>query len=278
MASQTIRSELAISAQERGWLEDLFARFLDRVETTGANSAELEALRAILRTGSGDSEASARLETLSKQIASLLDTVAPERMTLAEASRVLGVNAGTLRRACWSGKLPGEKRGKTWFVHISDLERYLSGQIDKAGGLPMFDNDDPEQREELIQALQAAGLEAGEWDSGGGITHVIVPLLDPYSDPPTINAQDPSLRPGLEGGLRAWPHEASLYIATNSLQTTCDIGLMGSDGRTGDQVATANWEHVNSLEEAVSLFQQLWDERDRWLGAFLAGEINALGD
>ena len=138
----------------------------------------------------------------------------------------------------------------------------------------MFDNDDPDQREELIQALQAVGLEAGEWDSGGGITHVITPLLDPYSDPPTINAQDPALRSEFEGGLQVWPHEASLYIATNSLQTTCDIGLMGSDGRTGDQVATANWEHVDSLEEAVSLFQQLWDERDRWLRAFLVGELD----
>ena len=142
----------------------------------------------------------------------------------------------------------------------------------------MFDNDDPEQREELIQALQAAGLPAGEWDSGGDITHVIVPLLDPYTDPPTINAQDPELRSEFDAGLESWEYEASLYIATNSLQTACEIGLMGSDGRTGAQVATADWKPVNSIEEAVSLFRRYWDERDRWLGAFLAGEIDTPGD
>ena len=139
----------------------------------------------------------------------------------------------------------------------------------------MFDNDDPEQREELIQALQAAGLEAGEWDSGGGITHVIVPLLDPYTVPPTINAQDPGLRSEFEDGLRIWPYEASLYIATNSLQTPCEIGLMGNDGQTGRQAATAEWKPVGSIEEAVSLFQRFWSERDKWLMALLAGDLDA---
>ena len=139
----------------------------------------------------------------------------------------------------------------------------------------MFDNDDPDKREELIQALQAAGLEAGEWDSGGGITHVIVPLLDPYADPPRIYTRDPAVFSELWAGLQAWPHEASLYIATNSLQTTCDIGLMGSDGQTGRQAATPSWQPVRSLEEAVSLFQRFWNERDKWLRALLAGELNA---
>lgn len=273
VVSQTMRSKLTISVQERGWLEDLFAQFLDRVETKGVNSAELHALYTILRTRSEEKEAEIRLGALVEQVVSQLRTVVPERLTLAEASRVLGVNADTLRRACWSGKLSGEKRGKTWFVHISDLEQYVSRQILQAGGLPMFDNDDPEQREELIQALQAAGLAAGEWDSGGDITHVIVPLLDPYTDPPTINAQDPDLRSEFADCLRGWSYEASLYVATNSLQTACEIGLMGGDGRTDAQVATADWEPVNSLEEAVSLFQRYWNERDRWLRAYLAGKL-----
>lgn len=138
----------------------------------------------------------------------------------------------------------------------------------------MFDNDAPLQRGNLIEALRATGLEAGEWDSGGGIMHVIVPLLNLYTDPPTICAQDPGLRSKLEVGLQAWLHSASLYIATNSLRTACEIGLVGDDGQTGAQVTTADWEHVDSLEEAVSLFQGYWDERDKWLEAFLRGDIN----
>jgi hypothetical protein len=41
----------------------------------------------------------------------------------------------------------------------------------------MFDNDNPNDREQLVEKLQAKGLPAFEFDSGGSILHVIVPLL-----------------------------------------------------------------------------------------------------
>jgi len=41
----------------------------------------------------------------------------------------------------------------------------------------MFENDNPNDREQLIEKLRAKGLPALEFDSGGGILHVIVPLL-----------------------------------------------------------------------------------------------------
>ncbi len=41
----------------------------------------------------------------------------------------------------------------------------------------MFENDNPNDREQLIEKLQAKGLAAFEFDSGSGILHVIVPLL-----------------------------------------------------------------------------------------------------
>ena len=138
----------------------------------------------------------------------------------------------------------------------------------------MFDNDDPDQRNALIAELQSAGLQAGEWDSGGGITHVVVPLLDPYTDPPAVEAEDVTLKTELSLAVKTWPYEASLYVATNSLQTACEIGLLGSDGRTGRQAGTVKWQPVESIDEAASVFQQFWKDRDQWLRAYLVGEIS----
>lgn len=139
----------------------------------------------------------------------------------------------------------------------------------------MFDNDDPEQRASLIQALHSVGLDAWDLNSGGGVMHVIVTLLDGTVDPPVISAQAPKLRADLENALRTWPCDSALYIATNSLQSECDIGLMGTDGRTDAQVATSEWKHTDSLEEAVRAFQQLWAKRDSWLKKFIEGKLEA---
>ena len=62
----------------------------------------------------------------------------------------------------------------------------------------IFDNDDPLQREGLIQALRSADLDASKYESGGGITHVVVPLIDPFSNPPQVSATDPELRAEIE--------------------------------------------------------------------------------
>ena len=137
----------------------------------------------------------------------------------------------------------------------------------------MFDNDDPNQRQDLIRALKSIGLNAWEFNSGGGIMHVVVPLLDRICDPPVVQAQDPEIRSYLENGIKVWPHETCLYIATNSLRTTCEVGLMGNDGRTGNQVTSAEWEHVDSLGEVVSVFQRYWRERDTWLRKLISGEL-----
>jgi hypothetical protein len=79
----------------------------------------------------------------------------------------------------------------------------------------------------------------------------------------------------LENALKIWPHGSALYIATNSLQSECDIGLMGNDGRTDAQVASAEWEHAGSLDEALSIFQRLWGERDKSLTQFVEGRLTA---
>ena len=175
MASHEIQSEPAMPAQDRDWLEGFLARFLDRIESEGATSAELAALRTIV--GSGDKEASARLEALSGRMRSALHAAGPGEMALAKVARLRGVKVDTLRRSCWSGKLPGEKRGKTWFVHISDLERYLSGQPPQGGDPPMLDNVDSAHRQELMRAIRAAGLAAGELEPDDDMMNVIMILL-----------------------------------------------------------------------------------------------------
>lgn len=136
----------------------------------------------------------------------------------------------------------------------------------------MFENDDSTQRAELIQALQAVGLDAWELNSGGGTMHVIVTLLDCTVEPPVIAANDARLSSDLHKATTQWP-EAYLYIATNSLETDCEIGLMGADGKSGAQLITEEWTPVDSLRGAVSKFQQCWSKRDEWLRRALVGEL-----
>ena len=138
----------------------------------------------------------------------------------------------------------------------------------------MFDNDNPAHRNALIQALQSSGLEAAEYTSGGGIMHVIVTLLDSYTDPPTINTTDRNLGMELESRLASWSHEAFLCIATGSANEPCEVGLFGYNGQTGGQVELPEWEEANSLQEAEALFWQFWNERDRWLELLLAGKLD----
>lgn len=119
------RVKALLSDLERSNLTHAFQIFLDRIGQQGANSAELKALLTVLQTAVERDEADVTLEKLLAQITPLLETVIPNWLTLAEAEHLYGVKADTLRRACWIGKLPGKKRGKTWFVKASDLERYL---------------------------------------------------------------------------------------------------------------------------------------------------------
>lgn len=137
----------------------------------------------------------------------------------------------------------------------------------------MFENDDPQQREELIGALTRNGMDAWELNSGGGTMHVIVTLLDYSVDPPVNTAENPALRAELQNAAKEWPNAGCLYVATNSLQTDCEIGLMGTDGTTEAQVSLEEWKPVDTLEEAVETVQQFWIERDKWIRAFLAGQL-----
>jgi hypothetical protein len=120
----TKKAEFRLARQERLDLVDLFKEFLDKVERQGADYAELQALLTILSSIKPKAGADALPETLTTHIDYLASTIIPDPLTLSEAASIYGIKASTLRRACWSGRLSGVKRGKTWFVRVSDLEGF----------------------------------------------------------------------------------------------------------------------------------------------------------
>jgi hypothetical protein len=137
----------------------------------------------------------------------------------------------------------------------------------------MFENDNPNDREQLIERLQAKGLPAFEFDSNGGILHVIVPLLRLSEHGLEIHAQDNELRLELGRTLEYNPYHPHLFIATNHLRTSCEIGLMGEDAY-GEVISTYDWELIPDVELAAAIFEGFWNKRDEWLQKWMAGALN----
>ncbi len=137
----------------------------------------------------------------------------------------------------------------------------------------MFENDNSIDREQLIEKLQAKGLPAFEFDSGGGSLHVIVPLLRSIERGLEIHAQDSEVRLELERALEYNPYHPHLFIATNNLRTSCEIGLMGEDAY-GEVISTYDWELILDVELAAAIFEGFWNKRDEWLQKWMAGNLN----
>lgn len=119
------KTPMTFSAVEKRWLEKTFSSFLLSIEDHGANIASLEALSTIIRISGSNQSSPDMKRKISGRITDAGKNLLPEDFTLEEAAALYEVNAATLRRACWSGKLYATKRGKTWFVNIDDLEQYL---------------------------------------------------------------------------------------------------------------------------------------------------------
>ena len=137
----------------------------------------------------------------------------------------------------------------------------------------MFENDNPNDRAQLIEKLQAKGLPAFEFDSGGGILHVIVPLLRSSEQGLEIHAQDSELRLKLERALEYNPYHPHLFIATNCSRTSCEIGLTGEDAY-GEVISTYDWELIPDVKLAAAIFEGFWSNRDEWLQKWMAGALN----
>jgi excisionase family DNA binding protein len=117
---------ILLSDQERSLLVDEFSRSLTTIEQHGADFAELQVLLGLLKLSEEAEGTNPVLELLLVRVKGLLEAVVPNQLTLEEAAGIYNANADTLRRACWSGKLPGEKLGGTWLVRTTDLEQYLA--------------------------------------------------------------------------------------------------------------------------------------------------------
>jgi len=111
-----------------------------------------------------------------------------------------------------------------------------------------FDNDQPDHRRALIEALRADGLDVYEYHSGGGCMHVAVDLVND------------------KGG------EDLFQIATGSAASSCDVGLMGWN--ENGNVQSRSWVQTATLSEAVAVFQRFWGERNYWIAQFVSGNLD----
>ncbi len=119
------KTPVTFSVVEKGWLEKSFSSFLLDIEGHGANVSSLDALSTVIEVSNQNKNDPEINRTISERIADAGKNLLPANFTLEEAAALYEVNAATLRRACWSGRLKATKRGKTWFVCIEDLEQYL---------------------------------------------------------------------------------------------------------------------------------------------------------
>ena len=136
----------------------------------------------------------------------------------------------------------------------------------------MFENDNPENRKELIQRLITMGLPALEFDSGGGIIHVVVPLLQSDDLGFEVNAEGAELISEINAYLADNQFDPHLFIATNSLRTPCEIGLMGENA-DGEFVSTNDWEFAPEIDDAQRIFEKFWKDRDAWLKRWMMSQI-----
>jgi hypothetical protein len=111
-----------------------------------------------------------------------------------------------------------------------------------------LDSDREDHRRALIRALAEEGLDPYEYHSGGGLMHVVVDLVNE------------------EGG------EDLLQIATGSVASPCDVGLMGwnENGNVQDE----SYTRTPMLGDAVAAFKRYWSEKEVWVTRFRAGELN----
>jgi hypothetical protein len=124
----------------------------------------------------------------------------------------------------------------------------------------------------LIRLLAENGLTAFEWESGGGARHISVALIHVSRPKNIINAEDANLVSDVQITLQDNPNDPHLLISTNSLRTSCEVGLMGKDLQ-GNFIASEDWEHESSLASVLTLFLNFWNQRDNWIRKWLQGKL-----
>jgi len=111
-----------------------------------------------------------------------------------------------------------------------------------------IDNDEPAHRAALIEALRAEGMEAYEYHSGGGVMHVVVDLVN-------------------EEG-----NENLLQIATGSVASLCDVGLMGWNDN--GNVQSPDFTHTPTVRDTVKAFKNYHADGEAWIRRFHSSELD----
>lgn len=132
----------------------------------------------------------------------------------------------------------------------------------------MLDAVRPCARDELVTALNEAGLGAREFAGQSGRSRVVVPILDMTAETPVTDAENPEIRAYLSNTAESWGNNGYLYIAAEESGNTCQIGVIGVNGETGEEYRSEEWERVDSFEEAIRAFNNLYEQRDTFISIF----------
>jgi hypothetical protein len=133
-------------------------------------------------------------------------------------------------------------------------------------------NESRSQREALKEALSGANLVPTEYRDRAGKSYVVLPLLDTSVDPMIVAAEDPELRAYFRNSAKTWPEPARLYICSGSSQAPWQVGVIGHDGRSGEDYTPDEWKQAETVEQAVEEFRGLWENRDALLNAFVGDQ------
>jgi hypothetical protein len=126
-----------------------------------------------------------------------------------------------------------------------------------------------DQRAELQQALEEAGMRANTFTARDGKEYLVLPLLDSRTDPMTIAAEDPELRSYFLKAAREWEDVAYLFICSGGQSAPWKIGVIGYNGYTRKDYYPGDWQEAADTGRAVEEISNLWDNRDALLNEFI---------
>ena len=125
------------------------------------------------------------------------------------------------------------------------------------------------RREELIQALDAAGLSANEMKDEDGVGSVNLSILDTRYTPTIVAALDPELKAYVRNAGDELPAETYLHIVARDDEDSYIVGVIGQKGEGGKIYELGEWQRALTIDQAVLIVQSLWTGRDVLLNEFV---------
>jgi hypothetical protein len=136
----------------------------------------------------------------------------------------------------------------------------------------MPNHSNASRREQLIQALDEAGLNANESIDEDGTRYVNLSILDTRYTPTIVAVQDPELRAYLREAGEKLPAETYLQIVVKQVEDTRIVGVVGQKGEGGKIHEIGEWQQAITNEQVVLIVQSLWTGRDVLLNEFISSK------